>query len=152
MLALAERFDFRFEAHALGHANRSAPFELLAAERPHLRPLPAFVPEVYDLHTRRVDVEGYVTLHGNRYSMPAALIGRSVEIRESSKQVRVFDGRSSPNSTSSTLRRRPRGESGRIKLGVQNFWGRPYPMETRSRPISAAPTFSGDLNSVRMYP
>src|SRR5690606_29522229 len=51
------------------------PFELLAAERPNLNPLPAFVPEVYDLHNRRVDVEGYVTVHTNRYSMPAALIG-----------------------------------------------------------------------------
>jgi transposase len=68
------------------------PFELLAAERPALRPLPIFVPEVYDLHTRRVDVEGYVTLYRNRYSMPAALIGRTVEIRESMKKVRIFDG------------------------------------------------------------
>jgi transposase len=68
------------------------PLELLAAERPQLRPLPVYVPEVYDLHTRRVDVEGYVTLHGNRYSMPAATIGRQVEVRESMKTVRVFDG------------------------------------------------------------
>lgn len=68
------------------------PFELLAAERPHLRPLPAFVPEVYDLHVRRVDVEGYVTLHTNRYSLPTPLIGRTVEVRESMKQVRIFDG------------------------------------------------------------
>ena len=68
------------------------PLELLAAERPQLRPLPAYVPEVYDLHTRRVDVEGYVTLHNNRYSMPAQTIGRTVEVRESMKRVRVFDG------------------------------------------------------------
>jgi hypothetical protein len=68
------------------------PLELLAVERPQLRPLPAYVPEVYDLHTRRVDVEGYVTLHGNRYSLPAATIGRTVEVRESMKRVRVFDG------------------------------------------------------------
>lgn len=68
------------------------PNELLAAERRQLRPLPVFVPEVYDLHVRRVDVEGYVTLHSNRYSLPAVLIGRTVEIRESMKQARVFDG------------------------------------------------------------
>lgn len=68
------------------------PYELLAAERPDLEPLPAFVPEVYDLHSRRVDVEGYVTLHTNRYSMPTALIGRQVEVRESMKTIRVFDG------------------------------------------------------------
>lgn len=139
MLALAKRFGFEFEAHAVGDANRSArverpfhyiennfyvgrtftslddlnaqlrqwcdrvndkskrdlpmkPFELLAAERPILKPLPAHIPEVYELHPRRVDTEGYVTLHRNRYSMPAALIGRSVEIREGMTRVRVFDG------------------------------------------------------------
>ena len=139
MAALAERFGFRFVAHEVGDANRSArverpfdfiennfyagrefvdiddlnaqlrawcdrandrpkrslpktPFELLAAERPHLRPLPVFVPEIYDVHTRRVDVEGYVTLHSNRYSLPATLIGRTVEVRESITRVRVFDG------------------------------------------------------------
>lgn len=68
------------------------PLELLAAEGPQLRPLPAFIPEVYDLHARRVDVEGYVTLHSNRYSMPTALIGRTVEVRESMHRIRVFDG------------------------------------------------------------
>jgi len=68
------------------------PFELLVAERPHLQPLPAFVPEVYDLHNRRVDVEGYINLHTNRYSVPAPLIGRTIEIRESMQKVRLFDG------------------------------------------------------------
>jgi len=68
------------------------PNELLAAERPALRPLPAFIPEVYELHSRRVDTEGYVSLHRNRYSMPTALIGRTVELRESMMRVRVFDG------------------------------------------------------------
>jgi transposase len=139
MLALAERFGFDFEAHAVGDANRSArverpfhhiennfyagrtftsiddlnmqlrqwcdrinnkskralpmtPFELLAAERPALKALPAFIPEVYELHTRRVDTEGYVSLHRNRYSMPTATIGRTVDIRESMMRVRVFDG------------------------------------------------------------
>ena len=139
MLALAERFGFRFEAHAVGDANRSArverpfhfiennfyagrtftslddlnaqlrqwcdrvndrskrslpktPSELLAAELPALHPLPAYIPEIYELHTRRVDTEGYVTLHRNRYSMPTAMIGRTVEIRESMTRIRIFDG------------------------------------------------------------
>jgi hypothetical protein len=68
------------------------PFELLAAERPALKPLPAFIPEIYELHTRRVDTEGYVSLHRNRYSMPAAMIGRTVELRESMTRIRIFDG------------------------------------------------------------
>ena len=38
------------------HASRR---ELFAAERPHLKPLPLHVPEVYQLYTRIVDAEGY---------------------------------------------------------------------------------------------
>jgi hypothetical protein len=71
----------------------AAPFELFAAEKPRLVPLPLFVPEVYDLHTRRVDVEGYVSVHANRYSVPVELIGRRVEVRETKDRIRVFDGR-----------------------------------------------------------
>jgi hypothetical protein len=106
MEAFAERLGFRFVAHAIGNANRSAraerpfsfiennflagrtfasweelnqrarqwcdrvnatykkhiravPRELFAVERMHLKPLPAWIPEVYRLHQRTVDVEGY---------------------------------------------------------------------------------------------
>lgn len=68
------------------------PIELFQVERPLLEPLPLHVPEVYDLHRRRVDVEGYVNLHTNRYSVPVELIGRSLEVRETIEQVRIFDG------------------------------------------------------------
>jgi transposase len=61
---------------------RASPRELFAVERPELRPLPLWVPEVYLLHHRIVDVEGYATVHTNRYSVPARLIGRQVEVRE----------------------------------------------------------------------
>lgn len=139
MAALADRFGFRFLAHELGDANRSArverpfhyiennfypgrrfesladlnaqlrawcdkvnrkrkdhlkakPVELYAAEQPALVPLPLHVPEVYDLHSRRVDVEGYVSLHRNRYSVPVEMLGRRVEVRETFDRVRVLDG------------------------------------------------------------
>lgn len=139
MEALARRFGFTFEAHAVGDANRSGrverpfwdvernfyagrtfedladlnaqlrqwcerradkhrrelgttPRQLWVAERPALVPLPLHIPEVYEVHTRRVDVEGYVSLHTNRYSVPTALIGRRVTVRESMHRVRVFDG------------------------------------------------------------
>lgn len=68
------------------------PIERFADEKPLLVPLPIHVPEVYDLHIRRVDVDGYVCLHTNRYSVPASLIGRRVEVRESIERIRVFDG------------------------------------------------------------
>jgi len=139
MAAFSERFGFRFVAHELGDANRSArverpfdyiernfyagrqfadftdlnvqlaawcedvnrrfrrslaarPIELFAAEKPQLKRLPIYIPEVYDLHQRMVDVEGYVCLHHNRYEVPAELIGRRLEVRETKDRVRIFYG------------------------------------------------------------
>src|SRR3954470_19939790 len=136
MAAFAERLGFRFVAHEIGDANRSArverpfhfiennflagrtfgdwqdlnrqarqwcdrvnatykkhiravPRELFAVERLRLQPLPGWIPEVYRLHQRMVDVEGYVALHTNRYSVPVAWIGRPVEVRESKDKIEI---------------------------------------------------------------
>jgi len=136
MAAFAERFGFRFAAHEIGDANRSArverpfsfiennflagrtfaswedlnqqarqwcdkvnatykkhlravPRELFAVERLHLKPLPAWIPEVYRLHPRLVDIEGYVALHTNRYSVPLDWIGRRVEVRETPEKIEI---------------------------------------------------------------
>jgi transposase len=136
MAAFGERFGFRFVAHEVGDANRSArverpfafiqnnflagrkfaswedlnsqarqwcdrvnstykkhiravPRELFAMERLHLKPLPAWIPEVYRLHQRTVDMEGYVALHTNRYSVPLGWIGRRVEVRETRDKVEI---------------------------------------------------------------
>jgi len=136
MAAFAERMGFRFVAHEIGDANRSArverpfhfiennflagrtfaswhdlnqqarqwcdrvnatykkhiraiPRELYAVERLHLKPLPAWIPEVYRLHPRIVDTEGYVSLHSNRYSVPSAFIGRRVEVRETREKIEI---------------------------------------------------------------
>jgi len=136
MAAFAERMGFRFVAHEIGDANRSArverpfhfiennflagrtftswqdlnnqarewcdrvngtykkhiravPRELYAVERLHLKPLPAWIPEVYRLHQRMVDTEGYVALHTNRYSVPADFIGRRVEVRETRAKIEI---------------------------------------------------------------
>ena len=61
---------------------RAIPRELFAVERLQLEPLPAWIPEPYRLHHRLVDVEGYVSVNTNRYSVPVAWIGRRVEVRE----------------------------------------------------------------------
>jgi hypothetical protein len=106
------------------HASRR---ELFAAERPALHPLPDFVPEVYVLHQRIVDAEGYVSVNSNRYSAPYQLIGRQMEIRESKQRIDVFDGPRlvashrrlvDPLDTRSTIpeHRPPRGQ-GRPKKG-----------------------------------
>lgn len=70
----------------------ASPRELFAVERTRIKPLPIAVPEVYELHHRIVDTEGYVNVRRNRYSVPYALIGRDVEVRESKDRVDVFEG------------------------------------------------------------
>ena len=72
---------------------RAVPIELFALERPALKPLPLHVPEVYELHVRRVDTEGYVNLHANRYSVPDAVLGRTLTLHETRSRVRVFEGK-----------------------------------------------------------
>jgi transposase len=136
MAAFAERFGFRFAAHAIGDPDRkgrverpfdfiennffagrtfsswedlnlqarqwcgrvngtykkhirAVPRELFVLEQTHLKPLPVWVPEVYRLHERIADVEGYVALNTNRYSVPVAWIGRRVEVRETKDKVDI---------------------------------------------------------------
>lgn len=64
--------------------------ELHALERPSLKPLPRYVPEVYEVYQRGVDVEGFVHLHTNRYWVPDELLGREVIVHETLERVRVL--------------------------------------------------------------
>jgi len=68
---------------------RAVPRELFALERMHLKPLPVWIPEVYRLHQRIVDVEAYVALHTSRYSVPVSWIGRRVEVRETKNKIEI---------------------------------------------------------------
>jgi transposase len=68
---------------------RAVPRELFAVERLRLKPLPAWIPEVYRLQARLVDVEGYVGLHSNRYSVPVDWIGRRVEVRQTRDKIEI---------------------------------------------------------------
>ena len=88
--AWCEKVNARHRRHL--HA---APRELFAREQPHLKPLPLWVPEVYALHQRIVDLEGYVHLEGHHYSVPYRenLIGLQVELRETKDEVLVCRGR-----------------------------------------------------------
>ena len=70
----------------------ASPRELFVLERTRLRPLPLHVPDVYELHHRTVDTEGYVNVRRNRYSVPWTLIGRQVEVRETKDRIEIFDG------------------------------------------------------------
>jgi len=70
---------------------KASPRELFATEHPHLTPLPTWVPEVYLIHQRIVDVEGYIRVSSNHYSVPLP-VGRSVEVRETKDRIDVYDG------------------------------------------------------------
>ena len=70
----------------------AAPDELGRLERHALVPLPVWIPDPVEVHPRRVDLEGYVTLHTNRYSVPEDRIGRQLEVHETADRVRVFEG------------------------------------------------------------
>ncbi len=68
---------------------KAKPVELYATERAHLRPLPVWIPEPYLIHHRTVDVEGYVALDTNRYSVPEDWIGRQVQVRETQECLEI---------------------------------------------------------------
>ena len=71
---------------------QASPRELFLEERTRLRPLPIWVPTVYQLHHRIGDIQGFVSIGGNRYSIPFPLIGRRLEVRETRDQIEIFDG------------------------------------------------------------
>jgi len=75
---------------------RAIPRELFVLERTRLKPLPAWIPPVYRQSERTVDIEGYVTVSTNRYSVPLSWIGRRVEVRESKDKIDIqLDARNS---------------------------------------------------------
>jgi transposase len=59
-------------------------------EKPHLVPLPPYIPPVYQTLYRTVDLEGYVAVDTNRYSAPERLIGKEVEVHKLWDRIEVF--------------------------------------------------------------
>jgi hypothetical protein len=59
-------------------------------EKPHLHPLPPYIPPVYQTLYRGVDVAGYVQVDTNRYSVPERLIGKEVEVHKLWDRIEVF--------------------------------------------------------------
>ncbi len=103
------------------HLGGSAPVTLFQSERSHLLPLPLYVPEVYALHPRVVDLEGMVNLHNNRYSAPEDLIGRRVEVKETKDKVTVIAG----HTVAACHDRMEDGAGGRSVLPEHRHKGRP---------------------------
>ena len=73
-------------------ALKASPRELFAIELSYLTPLPVWVPPVYLLRHRLVDVEGFVAVDTNRYSAPDEFIGRPVEVRETRDTIEIYRG------------------------------------------------------------
>lgn len=81
----------RINAMSRRHLHAS-PRELFALEATRLVPLPAHIPEVYRIHYRIVDTEGYINLNRMRYSAPWRLMGRGLEVREMRDRIELYDG------------------------------------------------------------
>ena len=124
------------------------PRALWAAARPHLHPLPLHIPEVYAPHDRRVDTEGYVTLHTNRYSLPEASIGRQVVIHEHRRHLEVFDGHERVVEHD----KRPAGAGVRITLPAHRYRrrsGPPPPSPQESVLRAASPVLGAMADALR---
>ncbi|HEY6724914.1 MAG TPA: IS21 family transposase [Polyangiaceae bacterium] len=87
----AQAWCDRVNARPRRHLHAS-PRELFATESVHLVPLPQYVPDVYALHHRIVDTEGYVSVHKTRYSAPWRLIGHQVEVHELRDKIELHFG------------------------------------------------------------
>lgn len=70
-----------------------SPLEAWVMEKPSLQPLPKVLPPVYLSEQRTVDIEGYVHLDTNRYSVPDTLIGNNVEVLKYWERVVIYHGR-----------------------------------------------------------
>ena len=60
-------------------------------ERPSLQPLPKFTPPVYQSCYRVADIQGYVYLDTNGYSVPHKLVGTSLEVQKHWDKVVVYE-------------------------------------------------------------
>ena len=131
---------------------RAIPRELFVLEQRYLRPLPVWVPEVYRLHERMVDVEGYVALHSNRYSVPLTWIGRRVEVRETRDKIELqLDARNLV-----THQRVPEAEHQRVLLPQhrpprgQGVW-RPHPYPEEALILEVAPEIADYLAALKQH-
>jgi transposase len=59
-------------------------------EKPYLIALPEVMPPIYEHYQRIVDSKGFVNLDTNRYSVPEALIGRTVDAYKYPEEVKVY--------------------------------------------------------------
>jgi transposase len=67
-----------------------SPEEAFVMEKSYLQPLPPFLPPVYQTLYRVVDLYGFVSVDTNRYSVPEALVGKTLEVHKHWDRVLVL--------------------------------------------------------------
>jgi len=60
-------------------------------EKPSLRLLPPVAPPVYKSFYRVVDIQGYIQLETNRYSVPHTLVGEKLEVQKHWDKVLIYN-------------------------------------------------------------
>jgi hypothetical protein len=111
----------------------TSPRELFATEAAALRPLPLHVPDVYQIHRRQVDEQGFINLDTNRYSAPWRTLGKWLDLREYSDRIVLIDGLD-------TVASHPRFEPGAAKKNQLDEHRRPHGLtsrQVRREPIPA---------------
>jgi len=58
-------------------------------EKPYLQPLPSALPPIYEVLDRVVDLNGYVSLESNRYSVQERLVGQTVTLYKYPAQIQI---------------------------------------------------------------
>jgi transposase len=88
-------------------------------ERHLLTPLPALLPEPFDVvHTRRVGLDALVSFEGRQYSVPFAYITRPVEVRGCARTVQMLaDNR--------IIASHPRHSAARLLIDPAHYDGQP---------------------------
>jgi transposase len=67
-----------------------APEAAYIQEKPYLLPLPAVIPEVYELHHRIPDNYGFVNLETHRYSVPQKYIGKKMDVYKYEHTIEIY--------------------------------------------------------------
>jgi transposase len=86
----AKRWCLEMANQKLKRSLGMSPEAAYLMEKPHLHPLPPYIPPVYLTLYRTVDVAGYVPVDTNRYSVPERLMGKEVEVHKLWDRVEVF--------------------------------------------------------------
>ncbi len=67
-----------------------SPEEAYLMEKKYLQALPLYIPEVYKILHRTVDMTGYVMVDTNRYSAPERLVSKNVEVHKTWDRINVY--------------------------------------------------------------